>query len=170
MLARDKIAFFTLFHSPSGAGYTPKGRETMKETRGGNQLNLFTVEERTCGSSGSDSAWGVCKGWYLPPLLTRGNKQAFRTSEKYLLVAHLPWKTNRKTPFIKVYFFYFVLREKNNPQICHQKYLGEGDMGSSDEKVPCSLRLNIVLIFLFQNNCNPGSYFYENRSVCKLFI
>lgn len=48
-LARDKIAFFTLFHSPSGAGCTPKGREAVKGIGGGNQPGLFALEGRTCG-------------------------------------------------------------------------------------------------------------------------
>lgn len=58
-MASDKIAFFTLFHSPSGAGYTPECRETMKGVGGGNELNLSTVEERTCGSSSLGPVWGV---------------------------------------------------------------------------------------------------------------
>jgi len=54
-LARHKVAFFSLFHSPSGAGCTPKGREAMREIGVGKQLNLSTLEERICGPQfGSD--------------------------------------------------------------------------------------------------------------------
>lgn len=52
------MAFFTLFHSPSGAGCTPKGRDNERERK----KESAAAFQLVCGPSRWDPAWGMWEG------------------------------------------------------------------------------------------------------------
>lgn len=53
---------FFLFHSPSGAGRTPKGREATRGIGVGKQLSFSTLEKRICGPQGWIWCWEGVQG------------------------------------------------------------------------------------------------------------
>lgn len=53
---------FFLFHSPSGAGRTPKGREATRGIGVGKQLSFSTLEKRICGPQGWIWCWESVQG------------------------------------------------------------------------------------------------------------